>query len=47
MLMHLHCIVFLYLMVMIKIVNDTNNGRLMIHLHQKMECQTRSKVLAN
>ena len=41
----LNCIVFLYLTSMIKMVNNNNKDRLMPHLHQNMERQTRSKVL--
>ena len=41
----LNCIVFLYLTSMIKMVNNNNKDRLMPHLRQNMERQTRSKVL--
>ena len=40
----LHCIVFLYIKLMMKIVNNTNNDRFMAHLHQNMERHTRSHV---
>ena len=45
-LMHLYCIVPVYLTSMIKTVNSTNKDRLMHRLRQNMERQTRSKVLA-
>ena len=46
-LVHLYCIVFLYLTTMIKIVNNVNKDRLMYHFRQNMERQTRSKKLAS
>ena len=46
-LVHLYCIVFLYLTTMIKIVNNANKDRLMYHFRQNMERQTRSKKLAS
>ena len=43
----LHCILFLYLTSMIKIVNETDKDRLIPNLHQNMEPWTRSTVLAH
>ena len=41
------CIIFLYLKSMIKIADNNNKDRIMPHLRQNMERQTRSKVLAH
>ena len=43
----LYCFAFLYLSPIIKIVNSTNKDRVIPHLHQNMERQTKLKVLAH